>query len=156
MRRSLHALIVCACLAGGCAHVDADAAQLSLLQADIEFDRDVAQRGLEAWVAVFAPDGAVFPAGEPLARGPEQIRALMVKLGDPRKAPPEFTLHWKPLGAEVSADGSLGWTYGQAIVTSASGQRRTKYVTVWRKTDGRWKIVADIGAPGEAVPGAGP
>src|SRR5205085_9724146 len=55
MRRPLHALIVCACLAGGCAHVDADAARLSLLQADIEFDRDVAQRGLEAWVAVFAP-----------------------------------------------------------------------------------------------------
>jgi ketosteroid isomerase-like protein len=153
MRRPLYALI----LAAGCAHVDAEAARCSLLESDADFDRAVAERGVEAWVEAFAEDGAMLPGGASILRGHEKIRAAMAQLGDPRKGPPELKLRWKPLGAQVSADGTLGWTYGNAVAVTKAGEQRVKYVTVWRRgSDGSWKVVADIGAAGDAEPGAGP
>jgi ketosteroid isomerase-like protein len=42
-------------------------------------------------------------------------------------------------------------------IVTPKGEKRGKYVSVWRRQpDGAWKIVADIGAPGDAEPGAGP
>ncbi len=151
------ATLIAAVALCACAHVDADAARRSLLQADTDNDRDVAQRGVDAWVAMFAEDGAIFPGEAPLFRGHEKIRAEMAALGDPRKQPPELRVRWKPLGAQVSADGTMGWTYGNALIVTPKGEKRGKYVSVWRRQpDGAWKIVADIGAPGDAEPGAGP
>jgi ketosteroid isomerase-like protein len=150
--------LVCVLIAAvGCAHVDAEAARRSLLQADADFDRAVAERGVEAWVEAFAEDAAMFPRNQPLVRGHEKIRAEMAALGDPRKAPPDLKVRWKPLGAQVSADGTLGWTWGNAHLVSTQGEQRAKYVTVWRRApNGAWKVVADIGTAGDAEPGAGP
>jgi ketosteroid isomerase-like protein len=155
------------CLAAGiatllaaCAHApaapDADALRKSLLQADLDFAQDVALRGTEAWVAVFAPDGAMFVDGDGVVRGHERIRAAMAALGDPRRAPGKVQLRWTPLGAEVSRDGTLGWTYGNAIVISATSQEKLKYVTVWRREGHAWKVVADLGNSGLADPGVQP
>jgi ketosteroid isomerase-like protein len=149
-----------ACLliaAAGCAHVNSEGARRSLLQADIQFDQAVAQRGVEAWVETFAEDGVMFPRNEPLLRGREKIGAEMAALGDPRKGSADLKIRWKPLHAEVSPDGTLGWTYGNAHIVSKQGEQRAKYVTVWRRApDGSWKVVADIGTAGDAEPGAGP
>jgi len=143
-------------LAAGGARLDAEATRRSLVQADVDFDRTVAERGVEAWVEAFAEDGAMLPAGAPLLRGHEKIRAAMAELGDPRQAPPDLKLRWKPLGAQVSADRRPGWTYGNAVAVTTAGATRAKYLTVWRRgTDGSWKVVADIGAAGDAEPGAG-
>jgi hypothetical protein len=88
-----------------CAHLDAEAARKSLLQADADFARDVAARGTEAWVEAFAEDGAMLIANAPLIRGREKIRELMAELGDPHKGKPELLIRWRPLGAQVSNDG---------------------------------------------------
>lgn len=143
--------------AAGCAHVDAEGARRSLLQADFNFDRAVAERGVEAWIDAFAEDGTMFPRNKPLIRGHEKVRSEMAALGDPRKGPPDLKVRWKPLGAQVSSDGTMGWTYGNAHLVSREGEQRAKYVTVWRRApDGSWKVVADIGTAGDAEPGAGP
>jgi ketosteroid isomerase-like protein len=149
-----------ALLAAACAHVpaapDAEALRKSLLQADLDFAHEVALRGTEAWVAAFAPDGAMFVDGDGAVRGSERIRAAMAALGDPRHAPGKVQLRWTPLGAEVSRDGTLGWTYGNAVVISATSQEKLKYVTVWRREAGAWKVVADMGNSGLADPGIAP
>ncbi len=142
-----------------CAHarVDRDAEKRALLQADADFDRDVAARGVEAWVAAFAAEGRMFPAGEAAIQGADSIREMMSALGDPRVKPGELRLRWKPLFAEVSDDATLGWTFGNAHGFGPRGEFRSKYVTIWRKQPGgAWKIVADLGNPGEALAGAGP
>ena len=83
-----------------CAHVRADreAEKRALIQADSDFDRDVAARGVEAWVAVFAPEGRMFPANQTAIHGASAIRELMANLGDPRVKPPELRLRWIRLG----------------------------------------------------------
>ena len=99
----------------------------------------------------------MFPANQTAIHGASAIRELMANLGDPRVKPGDLRLRWKPLFSDVSDDGTLGWTFGNAHGFGPRGEFRSKYVTVWRKqADGAWKVVADLGTPGEAVPGAGP
>ena len=125
--------------AAGCAH----AGRESLMKADADWASAVAARGAEAWAAGFADDGAMYPAGAPRIVGHEKIAAAMADLGK--------TLHlsWRPLGAEASADGTFGYTWGSAEIVTPNGERRTKYITIWRRVGDQWKVVADMGAPGE-------
>jgi ketosteroid isomerase-like protein len=141
-----------ALLAVACAHarVDLEASRASLIQADADFNADVAKRGLDAWVDAFAEDGAMFVTGAPVIRGHDKIREAMEELGDPREGPGKLTIRWRPLGAQVSSDGSMGYTWGNGIINSPRGESKTKYVTVWRNMGGRWKAVADIGNTGYA------
>jgi ketosteroid isomerase-like protein len=58
-----------------------------------------------------------------------------------------FSISWVPRDARVAASGDLGFTVGDAVVTSlgptgAASQSFTKYLTVWRKDlDGAWRVV---------------
>lgn len=61
-----------------------------------------------------------------------------------------FSITWVPRDARIAASADLGFTVGDAVSTSlgptgAATQRFTKYLTVWRKEDGRW-LVAVTGA----------
>ena len=126
----------------GCTHIST--VERDLLRADKAFADDVAARGIDAWVAAFAPEGVMLPNGGPMLNGWEQIREGMAPLGR------TLRLRWAPLFARVSDDGTLGYTVGNYIAESPRGVVRGKYLTVWRKTPDGWRVVADIGNPGEA------
>jgi ketosteroid isomerase-like protein len=117
-----------------------------LLAADNAFARASAEIGLEAWLAVMAPNVRVFP-GDAIVEGFDKVKALYERTGfDPRP------LRWVPVGAEVSASGDMGYTYGTWAreVSNASGgavNLTGKYVTVWtRANGGPWQMEADIGS----------
>ncbi len=118
-----------------------------LLEADREFDRAVAERGLEAWVDHFAADGRMLPVGADPVIGREAIRNQMA----PAFARAGFSIRWRPVFADIARSGDLGYTHGMSEVKS-TGQDGTpvtqygKYLTVWKKqTNGSWKVAADIG-----------
>ena len=154
----MRAFVILAALLSACAHFDAEAGRASLLKADADFARDVAARGADAWVEAFADDGAMMVNNRPVVRGHEKIREIMGDLGDPRKAPSSLQIRWRPLGAQVSADGTMGWTYGNSVIVSpGSPEHQGKYVTVWRKqADGSWKVAVDLGVNGWADPASPP
>lgn len=60
-------------------------------------------------------------------------------------------LKWQPVKADVSEDGTMGFTYGnwQYAVKNEKGKIQTtygNYVTVWKKQDdGKWKYILDGG-----------
>ena len=62
-----------------------------------------------------------------------------------------LNIKWSPLKADVSNDGSLGYTYGNWVYTSKSKGGKEEhvygnYVTIWKKhPDGKWKFVLDGG-----------
>lgn len=60
-----------------------------------------------------------------------------------------WMLDWTPVHAEVSGDGSLGWTWGRYELyrrTTPDAKSTGKYLNVWRKgKDGQWRVAADIG-----------
>ena len=62
-----------------------------------------------------------------------------------------LNLKWSPLKADVSSDGSLGYTYGNWIYTFKNKEGKEEnvygnYVTIWKKQpDGKWKFTLDGG-----------
>jgi ketosteroid isomerase-like protein len=67
--------------------------------------------------------------------------------------PKGATLVWKPVKAEVSQSGDLGYTIGtyESRGPGPDGRfvtRYGKYCSVWKKQkDGAWKWVVDVGTP---------
>ena len=118
----------------------------ALLDADKAFDRDTAARGLDGWMGWFAEEAQIpGPAG--VIRGKAALREVYSKMF----AAKEFSIHWWPLHAELSADGTLGYTFGRAKISwrSDQGELKTqdgKYTTIWRRQkDGSYKAVFDMG-----------
>jgi ketosteroid isomerase-like protein len=78
-------------------------------------------------------------------------------------AAPDMTVSWTTTDVRVAASGDMAvetgtWTFdtdgdGEAVPTNG------EFVTVWVKTDGAWRAVADAGTQQKAVepaePGAG-
>jgi ketosteroid isomerase-like protein len=126
----------------------ANAAAQSIMQADREFNRAVANRDVKAFLNLIA-EGATFNGATPdEARGHDAIAtswAPFFQVEGPRLA-------WTPTKGEVVGSGDLGYTVGAwerrtpspnspAVVT------RGNYITVWAKQkDGTWKVVFDIGS----------
>jgi ketosteroid isomerase-like protein len=90
-----------------------------------------------------APDAVTFAGSGELNAGPARIRAALT--GD------DSDWKWGAVAAGASGDGSLGWTVGQATITSktASGAPdvyKGKYLTLWRRlSDGTIRFIADGG-----------
>jgi hypothetical protein len=84
----------------------------------------------------------------------DQIMAARAKAGSAYKPGPNPNVHlvWTPSKVEVSADGTLGYTWGRYDFTSRGKDGKTDassgvYLTIWkRQDDGSWKFVYD-GSP---------
>ena len=143
-------------LAPGCAPgSDPGETRRSLMEADMAFARETAERGVDGWVSFFTTDGILFP-GHGRADGAEAIREAMA----PSFADPARSLTWRPTEAFASASADLGYTIGRwelvtrdpdgGTTSSASGN----YVTIWRRDpDGSWKVAVDIGNKDAAASG---
>jgi len=140
MRTILLVTALCALTAGA-------ATREELMQADRNFCKTVAERGVDGWVDSFAEDGKMFPIGRDVIEGKKAIRELMTA----RFAQPGFLLRWTPLGAEIAPSGDFGYTYGksESRFLGKDGKTMTtegRYITVWKKDiSGVWKVTADIG-----------
>jgi hypothetical protein len=149
--------LAAACVLAGCSllgggdEVEADplaadrALSKELLEADRALSKQLLESGAaEAFGAAFEERGIQFgPTGDPVI-GPAQVRA----------SAPAGVLSREPRRAEVSEDGNWGWTWGdwQLHERGAGGRRlaQGRYLNVWRKQDGEWKVRADLGAAAPA------
>ena len=122
-------------------------AAAALIEADKAFDRGTAARGLDGWMDWFAEDARIETPKDVLV-GKVALRDYYSKMF----AAQEFRIHWWPLQAELSTDGTLGFTFGRAEISwrDEKGEvqkRESRYTTLWRKQkDGTYKVVFDIGA----------
>jgi ketosteroid isomerase-like protein len=127
-------------------------AKEDMLAADKAFsDMSVAMGRHAAFLACMTDDVRLFEGDHPPIIGK---KAAAEYYADEEKNDPDYAgsrLEWTPTDADVSADGSLGWTRGTWIwtVAVANGppQKLTGYyVTEWRRQpDGRYKFSLDIG-----------
>jgi len=104
--------------------------------ADRAFDADTAAHGAGGWVAHFADGGAMWRGGARIegAAMRDAIAATLAK----------GALHWTPIASGMR--GEVGYTLGTWTLAQAHGS----YATIWRKqADGSWKVVFDIGRPGD-------
>lgn len=93
----------------------------------------------------FAPDGRVAWSGDAPATGHDAIRALLEKNW---AAEPGAMTTWSTDEVHISAAGDMAVEQGSWSTTGTGadgmGSDQGKYLTYYRKTDGAWKVVADV------------
>ncbi len=116
-----------------------------------EFDALTAQ-----WVAAFkasdfaaiealmAPDALLLAPGAPPVQGAKAVAEMWKTWG----ALPNVAIDFGAARVEVAASGDLAYDYGTYTFAFDSDQgpfsENGKYIVVWKKIDGAWKIAADI------------
>lgn len=121
--------------------VDLRAAREALRAADrAHSDASDAQGFVNGLTSAFADDAYFLRESAPVLQGREAIRAYLA-------ASPLATarLNWTTLRADVSADGTHGYTYGGGVYTRANGTTLfTRTISYWRNEGGTWKVAAMV------------
>jgi ketosteroid isomerase-like protein len=125
----------------------------------------IAQGSNAAFLAYMTDDARIFGTGNepPIFGKAEAVKRFQTSgNGDPKLN----VLSWVPDNAEVSGDGTIGYSDGHWLFEGAPDAKGNRlhltghYVTVWRKAGSGWKVIADIGATdpptGEVISSASP
>jgi uncharacterized protein (TIGR02246 family) len=125
------------------------------LEAEAQAIRDVSSawlehvtaRDLEELTGLFAESAVFFDENEPATEGLAAIRA---DIESEWAENPDFTVTWSTISVDVADSGDMAWERGQwEFDPDGAGEAEGtygEYVTVYRKMDGAWKAVADIGS----------
>ena len=123
-----------------------------LLATDRAFSAmSVAQGRHHAFLAYMTDDVRLYQGAHLPILGKDAARAYFAAEENADPAYAKQKLEWSPLEAEVSGDGSLGftrgtWTYTERKADGALATSTGYYVTEWRKQpDGQYKFCLDIG-----------
>jgi ketosteroid isomerase-like protein len=123
---------------GGTANVEQE--KTALLQRDAAWAASV--KDGDAFLAFFAPGASWYPTGMPVVTGAGPLRQAY----DQMMATPGTVLTWTATKADVAASGDIGYTAGSYEMSAAAmPAEKGKYITVWKKIDGQWKVMEDIG-----------
>ena len=126
----------------------ASAAQASADEAAIRAISPAWEKGYnggdaKAVSGLYAEQAVLLPPGAPAAKGKAAIQAYFAKdIAESAKAGVTFSLGVKP---DVGASGDLGWESGTYAVKAKSGVSVEigKYLTVYKKSGGKWLIIRD-------------
>jgi ketosteroid isomerase-like protein len=118
----------------------------TLKQLEAEFMKAAAEKGSAGYMSYYAENAVEVPNGGPLISGKVEIAKGMGFLDDKNNR-----LTWSPVGADISASGDLGYTYGTYQFHSKDKDGKPhidygKYTSIWKlQKDGSWKVVLDMG-----------
>jgi ketosteroid isomerase-like protein len=116
-----------------------------LKQLEGEFMKVAAEKGCAGYMSYYADDAVEVPNGSPLIQGKVNIAKGMGFLDDKSNR-----LTWVPVGADISASGDLGYTYGSYEFHHKGKDGKPtveqgKYTSIWKlQQDGVWKVVLDM------------
>jgi ketosteroid isomerase-like protein len=118
----------------------------TLKELEAEFMKAAAEKGSQGYMSYYADDSVEVPNGAPLIQGKAEIAKGMGFLDDKNNS-----LTWSPVGADISASGDLGYTYGNFEFHAKDKDGKPvveygKYTSIWKQQkDGTWKVVLDMG-----------
>ena len=118
---------------------------LQLLKLEGDFSAAVSAGGGHAFSSWFADDGVTLNNGQPAVRGHSAIAAIA------NWDPAQYKLSWYAEGAQMFASNDAGFTWGHydATTIAKDGKSTTltgRYITVWKKVGGKWKVALDASA----------
>lgn len=131
-------------LAGGAAVAGSEAQEQMIRDLGKKWVAAVAAKDIAAIADIYTADGLFMAPNAPPAQGHEDVGKAWAGL----LALPGISLTFEPTRIEVSAGADLAADVGvYALAFDGEGGRvedQGKYVVVWRKVDGTWKVAADI------------
>ena len=118
----------------------------TMKQLEAELMKAAAEKGSAGYMSYYADDAVEVPNGHAIIPSKANIAATMGFLDDRNNR-----LTWTPVGADISASGDLGFTYGTWEFRSKDKEGKPtvdygNYTSIWkRQKDGSWKVVLDMG-----------
>ncbi len=156
MQKSIHALVIAPALALAMTTlactppaeeappaepaVDVAAEAAAIMQLERDWSALFGARDVDAIMNLHAADAVQLPEGMGPVVGQEALRASW----DAFAAMEDFDVSWEPTAAFVSPDGNMAYDYGTTSATTPDGTVPGKYLVVWVKVDGEWKVAADM------------
>jgi len=141
-------LLLAACVLAGAFALESRAAPLDdVMNTDRAFAAAALRDGTRAaFLAYAAPDATMFRDGVGPIKGHAAIGASFRESGG-------AVLRWEPEGGEVAASGDLSYTWGYFNWATTDGKKGTgNYVSIWRKINGQWKWIVDLGVDAPPKP----
>lgn len=135
----------------GTAAVAAPADEQAIRDLEKRWGEMVTARDVSGVIGLYAPDGVILPPNMP----PSQGAAALTEVWTGMLATPGIKLNIAPEVVEVASSGDLAYDRGAYVLTTndAAGkamEERGKYVVVWKKVGGEWKVAADMFSPNAA------
>lgn len=111
----------------------------------MELERETCRRfqaGEIDWaIDQFADDFVLLNQGAEILIGKKHEHKALIEASNTEG----FELSWEPTAAHVSASEDLAYVYGMINVKTPDGAELSqKYVTIWKKIDGEWKLALQI------------
>jgi uncharacterized protein (TIGR02246 family) len=142
----------------GCAPtatVDTTAELDAIRNIEAEWTDAVRARDVDKLLGFFAPDAVTMDANAPISTGHDAIRGPLESWLADDAVSNTFVSTLEAI--EVSASGDLAYTRGthRFSQTTPNGlvEQIGKWVTVYKKIDGEWKVVVDIYNSDNPLPG---
>jgi uncharacterized protein (TIGR02246 family) len=138
----LAAILVVA--ASGTTWADGKPEHTRIRELNAQWVEAIKAKDVEACAAFYSDDGRIMPQNAPAAQGAEAIAKVWKGFFQLK----EFALTFEPTRISVAQAGDVAYdigTYSLAFNSEQGPVRdRGKYVVVWRKVRGDWKVVVDI------------
>ena len=117
----------------------------TIRKADQDWLKVFAARNLKESVDFVLANGSVLAPNAPIATGPDEIRKLFAGFF----ALPDLKIQWNPNKIDVARSGEMGYSTGAYRMSFKDPSGKTvedhgKYVTIWKKQGGKWKVASDI------------
>lgn len=115
-----------------------------LKKADADWSSAAQSRNIDQFLSFIGDDAYMSGPDGKWIHGKEAARTAWAgMLGDPNNK-----LSWTAESADVSKDGSLGYTRGTYQGSMGGKPMSGAYSTVWKKqSDGKWRVAVDIASP---------
>jgi uncharacterized protein (TIGR02246 family) len=139
------ALSAAACAPPAAAPVDLAAEEQAVRAVSMQWLELQRARDMAAIAALFTDDGKLFREHNEPAVGPAAIEAYLTR---DQAENPNSVANWTTDRVEVAATADLAVEYGTwsdtGLGPNGTEQDQGRYVTVYRKVNGAWKVAADI------------
>ena len=112
-----------------------------IIQLEREWLRKLKAKDVDWIVSLFAKEGRQFPPGAVPVVGSSALRAAWKAMANTEG----LEVTWEPTVANVSAAGDMAFDFGTATIKTPDGRTQAaKYVVVWVRQDGDWKVAVDM------------
>lgn len=112
-----------------------------ILSLEREWCRKLKEKNVDWIVNLFADDGRQFPPGAEPVVGPKALSDAWKSMANTKG----FEILWESTEAHVSASGDMAYDFGIGTIRTPDGKTQAaKYLVVWVRQDGEWKVAVDM------------
>jgi uncharacterized protein (TIGR02246 family) len=126
---------------------DLAAEERAIREADARWLKAAQSRDATAEAGVFASDGVAYREHVQPLVGPGAYQEYAAKF---RAVNPKENPNWSTDKIQIAESGDLAIQTGEYHLTGlgpkGDGEDRGRFVTVWKKVNGEWKVAQDIGS----------